>query len=97
MIAPHQHLAKVQNEMSDIRRHHGSDWRIRQRNLHERILHRHRRGAAQTRDDREYCVAVGPWTPRNANPEESNEKKQQQQQRRNANLFEATSEQARQK
>ena len=39
-ITAHQHLAKVQHEIRDIRRHHGSGRRVRQRNLHQRILHR---------------------------------------------------------
>ena len=29
---------QVQHEMSDIRSHHGSGWRVRQRDLHERVL-----------------------------------------------------------
>ncbi len=81
-IAAYQHLAKVQHEVSDIGRHHGSGRSIRQRNLHERVLHRHCRDTEHTRGDREYCVGVSPRARHDANGEEGNKKEQLQQQQR---------------
>jgi len=101
MIAAGQHLSKIQHEVSDIRRHDGGGRRVRQRNLDQRVLHRHRRNAKHTRDDREYGVGIAPWGCRNANREEGDKKKQLQQQQRlqgrNPGSLESTGEQTRQK
>ena len=82
-------------------RHHGSGRSIRQRNLHERVLHRHCRDTEHIRGDREYCGGGAPRARHDANGEEGNKKEQLQQQqrprRRNPSALEAAGEQAGQK
>jgi hypothetical protein len=68
--------------VSDIGRHHGSGRSIRQRNLHERVLHHHCRDTEHIRGDREYCGGGAPRARHDANGEEGNKKEQLQQQQR---------------
>jgi len=81
-ITGKQHLAEVQHEVGYIRRHYCRRWCVPERDLHEGVLHRHRRDTEHTGNDREGRVGVAPRTRGNTEYEKGHEERQLQQQQR---------------
>jgi hypothetical protein len=97
-VAPQQHLPDVHGEAGDVGRHHRRARRPLQRDLHQRVLHRHRRDAEQAAQHRAGRIRVDPRAGGDAEATEASEQRdlQQRPQRGAPHRFQAGHQQSRQ-
>jgi len=75
-IAPEKQLANIHREAGDVARHHRRGRRSFKRDLHECVLHGHRRDAEHAREDRISRVRVDTWAGCDAEDEKAGERQE---------------------